>query len=203
MGPIDVYLVRYIVFSICSQDSIAPNGRNLNAHFSLSIFITFFFPFSDSQFEGKFEEMGGAETPRKLPPPSNSCSVDCSTAPCVPEESRGNGMELDTQQNERIWSDMNFSHDYSGGMMKIVPSEIDVSVLWTMRKCHSSLSYVCMYIWISFRQKFVFDPPLCLISIEVNCTRTSKLSSTAQTISDLSCLLLYLCFCPLIYKLSR
>ncbi|KAG6483442.1 hypothetical protein ZIOFF_060089 [Zingiber officinale] len=93
-----------------------------------------------SQFEEKFEEMGGVETPPKLPP-SNSCSVDCSTAPCVPEESRANGMEFDTQQNERIWSDVNFSHDFSGGMMKIVPSEIDTEAdYWLLSEADVSIT---------------------------------------------------------------
>ncbi|KAG6487367.1 hypothetical protein ZIOFF_055953 [Zingiber officinale] len=93
-----------------------------------------------SQFEEKFEEMGGVETPPKLPP-SNSCSVDCSTAPCVPQESRGNGMEFDTQQNERIWSDVNFSHDFSGGMMKIVPSEIDTEAdYWLLSEADVSIT---------------------------------------------------------------
>ncbi|CAL9206281.1 unnamed protein product [Musa hybrid cultivar] len=78
-----------------------------------------------SQFEEKFEEMSGVEIPPKLLPTSNSDSVEYSMVPIVTEESRGNEMELDIQQSERIWSDVNSSHDFGGGMMKIVPSDID------------------------------------------------------------------------------
>ncbi|CAL9081694.1 unnamed protein product [Musa textilis] len=78
-----------------------------------------------SQFEEKFEEMSGVEIPPKLLPTSNSNSVEYSMMPIVTEESRGNEMELDIQQSERIWSDVNTSQDFGGGMMKIVPSDID------------------------------------------------------------------------------
>ncbi|XP_074591517.1 transcription factor E2FA-like [Curcuma longa] len=78
-----------------------------------------------SQFEEKFDEMSDMNTLPKLPPASNSSSVDNSIVPCNAEESIGNGMDIDLQQNERIWSDANSSQDFSGGMMKIVPSEID------------------------------------------------------------------------------
>ena len=71
--------------------------------------------------------MSGVEIPPKLLPTSNSDSVEYSMVPIVTEESRGNEMELDIQQSERIWSDVNSSHDFGGGMMKIVPSDIDVS----------------------------------------------------------------------------
>ncbi|URD88204.1 hypothetical protein MUK42_30777 [Musa troglodytarum] len=77
------------------------------------------------QFEEKFEEMSGVEIPPKLLPTSNSNSVEYSMMPIVTEESRGNEMELDIQQSERIWSDVNTSQDFGGGMMKIVPSDID------------------------------------------------------------------------------
>lgn len=68
------------------------------------------------------------ETPPKLPPVSNSSSVDNSIVPCNAEESIGNRMDIGFHQNERLWSDVNSSQDFGGGMMKIVPSDIDVSI---------------------------------------------------------------------------
>ncbi|XP_042399122.1 transcription factor E2FB-like isoform X2 [Zingiber officinale] len=82
-----------------------------------------------SQFEEKFDELSDMNTPPKLPPASNSSSVDNSIVPCNAEESIGIGMDVDIQQNERIWFDLNSSQDFSGGMMKIVPSEIDMQML--------------------------------------------------------------------------
>lgn len=70
--------------------------------------------------------MSGVETPRKHPPVSNSNSTECPIVPFVAEESRRNVMDLDIQQSEMIWSDINSAQD-GGGMMKIVPSDIDVS----------------------------------------------------------------------------
>ncbi|RWW75241.1 hypothetical protein BHE74_00016756 [Ensete ventricosum] len=58
--------------------------------------------------------MSGVEIPPKLLPTSNSDSVEYSMVPIVTEESRGNEMELDIQQSERIWSDVNSSHDFGG-----------------------------------------------------------------------------------------
>ncbi|RWV93331.1 hypothetical protein GW17_00044223 [Ensete ventricosum] len=46
--------------------------------------------------------MSGVEIPPKLLPTSNSDSVEYSMVPIVTEESRGNEMELDIQQSERI-----------------------------------------------------------------------------------------------------
>lgn len=65
-------------------------------------------------------------TPPKLPP-SNSSSIYNSIVLFNAKESIGNGMDVDNQQNERICSD-NSSQDFSGGMTKIVPLEIDVSI---------------------------------------------------------------------------
>ncbi|RWV89652.1 hypothetical protein GW17_00048194 [Ensete ventricosum] len=71
--------------------------------------------------------MSGVEMPPNVLPTSNSGSVENYIVPFVTEESRGNEMELDTQHSERIWSDVNSSQDFGGGMMKIVPSDTDVS----------------------------------------------------------------------------
>ncbi|KAG6501745.1 hypothetical protein ZIOFF_041628 [Zingiber officinale] len=94
-----------------------------------------------SQFEEKFDELSDMNTPPKLPPASNSSSVDNSIVPCNAEESIGIGMDVDIQQNERIWFDLNSSQDFSGGMMKIVPSEIDTEAdYWLLSDADVSIT---------------------------------------------------------------
>ncbi|URE45014.1 hypothetical protein MUK42_14657 [Musa troglodytarum] len=94
-----------------------------------------------SQFEEKFEGMSGVEMPPKVLPTSNSGSVENYMVPFVTEESRGNGMELDIQHSERIWSDVNSSQDFGGGMMKIVPSDIDTETdYWLLSDAGASIT---------------------------------------------------------------
>ncbi|XP_017700050.1 transcription factor E2FB-like [Phoenix dactylifera] len=78
-----------------------------------------------SQFEEKFEEMSGVETPPRIPPTSHSAFVENSTVEVVTEESRGKEMAPNVQDNQRMSSDPNASQDFVGGMMKIVPSDVD------------------------------------------------------------------------------
>ncbi|EHA8587321.1 Transcription factor E2FA [Cocos nucifera] len=85
-----------------------------------------------SQYEEKFEEMSGVETPTRLPPASNSGSVENSTVEVVTGECRGKEMAIDVQDCQRMDSDPNASHDFVGGMMKIVPSDVDVSAFLLM-----------------------------------------------------------------------
>ncbi|XP_038986661.1 transcription factor E2FB-like [Phoenix dactylifera] len=78
-----------------------------------------------SQYEEKFEEMSGVETPQRLPPASNSGSAENSTVEVVTEEGRGKEMAPNVPDCQRMDSDPNASHDFVGGMMKIVPSDVD------------------------------------------------------------------------------
>uniref|UniRef100_A0A804KWN7 E2F/DP family winged-helix DNA-binding domain-containing protein n=1 Tax=Musa acuminata subsp. malaccensis TaxID=214687 RepID=A0A804KWN7_MUSAM len=94
-----------------------------------------------SQFEDKYEGMSGVEMPPKVLPISNSGSVENYMVPFVTEESRGNGMEVDIQHSERIWSDVNSSRDFDGGMMKIVPSDIDTEAdYWLLSDAGASIT---------------------------------------------------------------
>ncbi|KAJ8479075.1 hypothetical protein OPV22_022802 [Ensete ventricosum] len=94
-----------------------------------------------SQFEEKFEGMSGVEMPPNVLPTSNSGSVENYIVPFVTEESRGNEMELDTQHSERIWSDVNSSQDFGGGMMKIVPSDTDTETdYWLLSDAGASIT---------------------------------------------------------------
>ncbi|OVA07115.1 Transcription factor E2F/dimerization partner (TDP) [Macleaya cordata] len=76
-----------------------------------------------SQFEEKFEELNGVEPPPSLPPASSSGShVEPAM---VTEENRGTEIELQGQDENRMYSDPNTSQDFVGGIMKIVPSDVD------------------------------------------------------------------------------
>lgn len=46
----------------------------------------------------------------------------------VTEESRGKEIEMQGQDAHRMCSDLNASQDFVSGIMKIVPSDVDVSL---------------------------------------------------------------------------
>ncbi|MCL7025950.1 hypothetical protein MKW94_012545 [Papaver nudicaule] len=76
-----------------------------------------------SQFEEKFEELNEVEAPPIVPPASSSGSrMD---EPMVTEENRGKEIELEGQDADRMYSDPNTSQDFMGGIMKIVPTDVD------------------------------------------------------------------------------
>ncbi|KAI3905728.1 hypothetical protein MKW92_048708 [Papaver armeniacum] len=76
-----------------------------------------------SQFEEKFEELNGVEAPAIVPPASSSGSH--MEEPMVTEENRGKEIELDAQDPNRMYSDPSASQDFVGGIMKIVPTDVD------------------------------------------------------------------------------
>lgn len=78
-----------------------------------------------SQFEEKFEEMSAVETPRSVPPASNSASAEKSVAPMVTEDIRGNEAEEHAHDAQMMCTNGSASDDYNGGIMKIVPSDVD------------------------------------------------------------------------------
>ena len=80
-----------------------------------------------SQFEEKFEEINGVEAPPSFP--SSSGYSEDPTAASLTEESRGKEIEMQGQDADRISSDPNASQDFVGGIMKIVPSDVDVSLI--------------------------------------------------------------------------
>ncbi|KAL4354912.1 hypothetical protein GQ457_06G025390 [Hibiscus cannabinus] len=77
-----------------------------------------------SQFEEKFEEMNGANPPLSVPLPSSSGSnenqVELANTVGIRKE-----IEPQAQQNHQIGSDINASQESVGGMMRILPSDID------------------------------------------------------------------------------
>ncbi|KAG8479823.1 hypothetical protein CXB51_029318 [Gossypium anomalum] len=77
-----------------------------------------------SQFEEKFEEMNGVEPPLSVPLASSSGSNE-NQVELVNTVSIRKEIEPQAQQTHQICSDINASQESVGGMMRIVPSDID------------------------------------------------------------------------------
>ncbi|KAE8693000.1 hypothetical protein F3Y22_tig00110819pilonHSYRG00142 [Hibiscus syriacus] len=108
MGSIDVYLVSIKTVNFLDDSSL-----------SLSDIY--------NQFEEKFEEIQGVDPPSNFP--STSGSNENPATRTVPEESRGKEIEMKRQDAIKMCSDLNSSQDFVTGIMKIVPSDIDILVL--------------------------------------------------------------------------
>ncbi|KAF5175269.1 Transcription factor e2fa [Thalictrum thalictroides] len=79
-----------------------------------------------SQFEEKFEEENDVEAPSSIPVPSSSGSNEKQQATTIAmEESRREEMDKQGQDTNRISSEAIASQDFVGGIMKIVPSDVD------------------------------------------------------------------------------
>lgn len=77
-----------------------------------------------SQFEEKFEEMNGVEPPVSLPVASSSGSNENLPTDAAPLKTTGNEIEPQAVYGHQM-IDASTSQDCVGGMMKIVPSEVD------------------------------------------------------------------------------
>ncbi|XWS43359.1 hypothetical protein CRYUN_Cryun16bG0096300 [Craigia yunnanensis] len=77
-----------------------------------------------SQFEEKFEEMNGVEPPVSVPLASSS-GFNENQVELVNVEGTGKEIEPQAHQTHQIGSDINASQESVGGMMRIVPSDID------------------------------------------------------------------------------
>lgn len=86
----------------------------------LSFFLCHF-----SQFEEKFEEINGADVAPKLP---SSPDVTKQQSTVVPED-RGKHIEVQGQAAPGPSSDFTPSQDFVSGIMKIVPSDVAVSII--------------------------------------------------------------------------
>jgi len=84
-----------------------------------------------SQFEEKFEEMNGMEPPPSLPLASSSGSNENAVSEAVNVDSNRNESDPDGLAYQ-ISLDANASQEIVGGMMKIVPSDVDVSIVRTV-----------------------------------------------------------------------
>jgi len=81
-----------------------------------------------SQFEEKFEEINGAEPPASFPLASSSGSNEQQVTEIVPAECSGKDLEPQALLSSQTYSDLNVSQEFARGMMKIVPSDADVSI---------------------------------------------------------------------------
>ncbi|KAJ7971643.1 Transcription factor [Quillaja saponaria] len=77
-----------------------------------------------SQFEEKFEQMNDVEPPVSLPLASSSGSSENPVTEVLTMESNGKGDEP-LALHAHLCSDLNASQEFAGGMMKIVPSDVD------------------------------------------------------------------------------
>lgn len=70
-----------------------------------------------------------------MPPslPSSSGLNEAPTTTVVTEDTRGKEIETREQDVHRMCSDLNASQDFVGGIMKIVPSVVDVSLIFQKR----------------------------------------------------------------------
>lgn len=87
-------------------------------------------PLSPSQFEEKIEDIQGVEPPSCYP--STSGFDENPATSMVMEESRGEEVEMQEQDGHRMCSELNTAHDFVSGIMKIVPSDVDVSFLYLL-----------------------------------------------------------------------
>lgn len=83
----------------------------------------------NSQFEEKFEEIHGVEAPPDVP---SSSGFHENTATAIMTDDSREKLEMEGQDMHQTFSDVNSSQDFVSGIMKIVPSEIDVSLVSTL-----------------------------------------------------------------------
>ncbi|XP_057981917.1 transcription factor E2FA [Malania oleifera] len=94
-----------------------------------------------SQFEEKFEEMSSVEPPISLPPASSSGSSENPTRDMVALENSGKDIEPVAQDCHRLSSDFNASQESLGGMMKILPSDMDTDAdYWLLSDADVSIT---------------------------------------------------------------
>lgn len=129
MGPIDVYLVRYafiLSLQMHGQMTMPYEAMMFDNCKRIKIDIPDL-PFSlchSSQFEEKFEEINGVDVAPKFqsnPEFNNQQSA-------VVSEERGKDIEVHEQDGHGPSSDFTTSQDFVSGIMKIVPSDVDVSI---------------------------------------------------------------------------
>ncbi|TKW39572.1 hypothetical protein SEVIR_1G187500v4 [Setaria viridis] len=77
-----------------------------------------------SQFDEKFEELGGVETPARHANMSRHHTVEDFNATNAGQCSTSMDVVHNVQQNQRTPQDPNASHDF-GGMTRIIPSDVD------------------------------------------------------------------------------
>lgn len=72
--------------------------------------------------------MNDVEPPASFPLASSSGSNENPMTEVIPVESTGKELEPQAHNTHQMCSDVNSLQDFAGGMMKIVPSDVDVSI---------------------------------------------------------------------------
>lgn len=78
-----------------------------------------------SKFEEKFEEVNGVQVPTNFP---SSSGINENPETSITVENRAEDIEAQPQFDDGIGVDPNATQDSMSGMMKIVPSDVDVSL---------------------------------------------------------------------------
>ncbi|XP_020683158.1 transcription factor E2FA [Dendrobium catenatum] len=94
-----------------------------------------------SQFEEKFEEMNAVNTMAQLPAASNPEFLENSALQMVPEHSQHHEIEHELHESNSMNNDLNAQQDCMGGMMKIVPSDVDTDAdYWLLSETGVSIT---------------------------------------------------------------
>ncbi|KAL2511044.1 Transcription factor E2FB [Abeliophyllum distichum] len=91
-----------------------------------------------SQFEEKFEEINASEVEASIP--STSGADENASAIPATEEGRGNEVDLQGIEAQRLCSDMNTSQDFVSGIMKIVPDVDNDADYWLLSDADVSIT---------------------------------------------------------------
>lgn len=94
-----------------------------------------------SQFEEKFEEMNGVEPPVSLPVASSSGSSENAHSEVINVKNTRKEIAPQSQSSHPMCSDFNASQEFAGGMMKIVPSDVDNDAdYWLLSEAEVSIT---------------------------------------------------------------
>ncbi|PSR89834.1 Transcription factor E2FB like [Actinidia chinensis var. chinensis] len=91
-----------------------------------------------SQFEEKFEESNAVEAPPGIP--STSGFNENPAVPMAIEETTGNELGMQGQEDQRLCTDTNASQDFVSGIMKIVPEVDSDADYWLLSDADVSIT---------------------------------------------------------------
>ncbi|GFZ17747.1 E2F transcription factor 1 [Actinidia rufa] len=91
-----------------------------------------------SQFEEKFEESNAVEAPPGIP--STSVFNENPAVPMAIEETTGNELGMQGQEDQRLCTDTNASQDFVSGIMKIVPEVDSDADYWLLSDADVSIT---------------------------------------------------------------
>lgn len=94
-----------------------------------------------SQFEEKFEELNAVTTLPQLPASTNTDYLENSALQMIPEHNQHNNTELQLYDATKANTALNAQQDCMGGIMKIVPSDVDTDAdYWLLSETGVSIT---------------------------------------------------------------